>query len=278
MTNAAAAPNAGARPPDRDRTIVRKVAWRLVPLLMVCYFVAFLDRVNVRFAALTMYADLGFDGAVFGLGAGIFFVGYFIFEVPSNLVLEKLGARIWIARIMFGWGLVSAAMALVWNDTSFYIGRFLLGAAAAGFFPGIVLYLTYWFAAEHRARMIGLFMAAVPVSGMIGSPLSGWLLGLEGALGLHGWQWLFILEGLPAMVLSVAVWFWLTDRPSQALWLSACERECLEATLERERAHRDSVRRYRLGEALANGRVLVLGVLYFGLVTGLYGVMSSQMC
>jgi ACS family tartrate transporter-like MFS transporter len=273
MTNAAAAPNAGARPTDdRDRTIARKVAWRLAPLLMVCYFVAFLDRVNVGFAALTMNADLGFDDAVFGLGAGIFFVGYFIFEVPSNLVLEKLGARIWIARIMFGWGLVSAAMALVWNDTSFYIGRFLLGAAEAGFFPGVVLYLTYWFAAEHRARMIGLFMAAVPVSGMIGSPLSGWILGLEGALGLHGWQWLFILEGLPAMVLSVAVWFWLTDRPSQALWLSACERECLEATLERERAHRDSVRRYRLGEALANGRVLLLGVLYFGLVTGLYGV------
>jgi MFS transporter, ACS family, tartrate transporter len=273
MTNAAAAPNAGGRPTDdRDRRIARKVAWRLAPLLMVCYFVAFLDRVNVGFAALPMNADLGFNDAVFGLGAGIFFIGYFIFEVPSNLVLEKLGARIWIARIMLGWGLVSAAMALVWNDTSFYIGRFLLGAAEAGFFPGVVLYLTYWFAAEHRARMIGLFMVAVPVSGMIGSPLSGWLLGLEGALGLHGWQWLFILEGLPAMVLSVAVWFWLTDRPSQALWLSAGERDYLEATLERERAHRDSVRRYRLGEALANGRVLLLGVLYFGLVTGLYGV------
>jgi D-galactonate transporter len=266
-------PEPGATPiDDRDPMIARKVAWRLAPLLMVCYFVAFLDRVNVGFAALTMNADLGFDSAVFGFGAGIFFIGYFIFEVPSNLVLEKLGARIWIARIMFSWGLVSAAMALVWNDTSFYIGRFLLGAAEAGFFPGIVLYLTFWFAAEHRAKMIGLFMAAVPISGIIGSPLSGWLLGLEGKLGLHGWQWLFILEGLPAMILSVAVWHYLTDRPSEAHWLTAAERDWLETTLERERAHRDGVRKYRLGEALTNDRVLLLGVLYFGLVTGLYGV------
>jgi ACS family tartrate transporter-like MFS transporter len=266
-------PERGATPiDDRDRMIARKVAWRLAPLLMVCYFVAFLDRVNVGFAALTMNADLGFDSAVFGFGAGIFFIGYFIFEVPSNLVLEKLGARIWIARIMFSWGLVSAAMALVWNDTSFYIGRFLLGAAEAGFFPGIVLYLTFWFAAEHRAKMIGLFMAAVPISGIIGSPLSGSLLGLEGKLGLHGWQWLFIFEGLPAMILSVVVWRYLTDRPSEAHWLTAAERDWLETTLERERAHRDGVRKYRLGEALTNDRVLLLGVLYFGLVTGLYGV------
>jgi MFS transporter, ACS family, tartrate transporter len=266
-------PNAGARPIDaRDRAIARKVAWRLAPLLMICYFVAFLDRVNVGFAALTMNADLGFDSAIFGFGAGIFFIGYFIFEVPSNLVLERLGARIWIARIMFSWGLVSAAMALVWNDTSFYAGRFLLGAAEAGFFPGVVLYLTYWFPAEHRAKMIGLFMAAVPISGVIGSPLSGWLLGLDGALGLHGWQWLFILEGLPSMILSVVIWLYLTDRPGAAHWLTAAEREWLEATLERERAHRDSVRKYQLGEALTDGRVLSLSVLYFGLVSGLYGV------
>jgi len=255
-----------------DRMIARKVAWRLAPLLMVCYFVAFLDRVNVGFAALTMNADLGFDSAIFGFGAGIFFIGYFIFEVPSNLVLERLGARLWIARIMFTWGLVSAAMALVWNEPSFYIGRFLLGAAEAGFFPGVVLYLTYWFPAEHRAKMIGLFMAAVPISGVIGSPLSGWLLGLEGTLGLHGWQWLFILEGLPSMMLSMVVWLYLTDQPSKAGWLTASERAWLETTLERERAHRDSVRRYRLGEALTNGRVLALSVLYLGLVTGLYGV------
>jgi ACS family tartrate transporter-like MFS transporter len=270
-TQAAAVSDPGARPFD-DRVIASKVAWRLAPLLMLCYFVAFLDRVNVSFAALSMNADLGFDSAVFGFGAGIFFLGYFFFEVPSNLVLEKLGARVWIARIMFSWGLISAATALVWNEPSFYVARFLLGAAEAGFFPGVVLYLTYWFAAEHRAKMIGLFMAAVPVSGVIGSPLSGWLLGLEGSLGLHGWQWLFILEGLPSMILSVFVWRYLTDRPSQAGWLTADERERLEATLQRERAHRDSVRKYALGEALTNGRVLALSGLYLGLVTGLYGV------
>jgi ACS family tartrate transporter-like MFS transporter len=261
-----------------DQAIARKVAWRLAPLLMACYFVAFLDRVNVSFAALAMNQDLGFDSAIFGLGAGIFFIGYFFFEVPSNLVLEKLGARVWIARIMFTWGLVSAATALVWNEPSFYVARFLLGAAEAGFFPGVVLYLTYWFPAQHRARMVGLFMAAVPVSGVIGSPLSGWLLGLEGALGLHGWQWLFILEGLPSMLLGVVVWRCLTDRPSQAGWLTAGEREQLEGTLAGERAHRDRVRQYRLGEALTNGRVLALAVLYLGLVTGLYGVTFCQLC
>ena len=257
---------------DLDRAIARKVAWRLAPLLMVCYFVAFLDRVNVSLAALTMNADLGFDSAIFGLGAGIFFIGYFIFEVPSNLILEKVGARVWIARIMFSWGLVSTAMALVWNEPSFYVARFLLGAAEAGFFPGVLLYLTYWFAAEDRAKMVGLFMAAIPISGVIGSPLSGWLLGFEGTLGLHGWQWLFIVEGLPSMLLSVVVWRTLTDRPSAAAWLTAGERERLATVLAREQAHRDSVRKFRLGEALSNGRVLALGVLYLGLVTGLYGV------
>ncbi len=162
---------------DRDRMIAAKVAWRLAPLLMLCYFVAFLDRVNIGFAALAMNADLGFNSAIFGFGAGVFFFGYFFFEVPSNLVLEKVGARVWIARIMFTWGLVSAATALVWNESSFYAARFLLGAAEAGFFPGVVLYLTYWFPAQHRAKMVGLFMAAVPVSGVVGAPLSGWLLG-----------------------------------------------------------------------------------------------------
>jgi MFS transporter, ACS family, tartrate transporter len=272
MLKAMLTPGAAALDDDRDRMVAAKVAWRLAPLLMLCYFVAFLDRVNIGFAALTMNADLGFDSATFGLGAGIFFIGYFFFEVPSNLVLEKVGARVWIARIMFSWGLVSSATALVWNEPSFYVARFLLGAAEAGFFPGVVLYLTYWFPAEHRAKTVGLFMAAVPVSGVIGSPLSGWLLGLDGTFGLHGWQWLFILEGLPSMMLSVVVWLSLTDRPSQANWLTASEREWLETTLERERAHRETVRKYRLGEALTDGRVLALAILYLGLVTGLYGV------
>jgi ACS family tartrate transporter-like MFS transporter len=272
--------DAGARPFDdrdsviarSDRVLARKVAWRLAPLLMACYFVAFLDRVNVGFAALSMNQDLGFDSTIFGTGTGIFFIGYFFLEVPSNLVLEKVGARRWIARIMFTWGLISAAMALVWNEPTFYVARFLLGAAEAGFFPGVVLYLTYWFPAPHRARMVGLFMAAVPISGVIGSPLSGWLLGLDGTLGLHGWQWLFILEGLPSMLLGAVVWRYLTDRPSQAGWLTAAERERLEESLARERAHREAVRHYRLGEALADGRVLALALLYLGLVTGLYGV------
>jgi ACS family tartrate transporter-like MFS transporter len=256
----------------QDQAIARKVAWRLAPLLMACYFVAFLDRVNVGFAALRMNADLGFDGTVFGFGAGIFFIGYFIFEVPSNLVLEKVGARVWIARIMLSWGLISAAMALTFSSTSFYVGRFLLGAAEAGFFPGVVLYLTYWFTAEHRARMVGLFMVAVPVSGVVGSPLSGWLLGLDGAFGLHGWQWLFVLEGLPSILLSVVVYVYLTDRPGEAAWLTAEERERLEGTLARERSYRDAARRYRLGEALVAPRVLLLSALYFGLVTGLYAI------
>jgi len=241
-------------------------------LLMLCYFVAFLDRVNVGFAALAMNADLGFNGAIFGFGAGVFFFGYFFFEVPSNLVLEKVGARVWIARIMFTWGLVSAATALVWNESSFYAARFLLGAAEAGFFPGVVLYLTYWFPAQHRAKMVGLFMAAVPVSGVVGAPLSGWLLGLDGTLGLHGWQWLFILEGLPSMLLSVVVWRTLTDQPRDARWLTASERTWLEAKLAFEREQRESVRTYRLSEALTDVRVRRLGLLYFGLVTGLYGV------
>ena len=261
---------------DRDRMIAAKVAWRLAPLLMLCYFVAFLDRVNVGFAALAMNRDLGFNAAIFGFGAGVFFFGYFFFEVPSNLVLEKVGARVWIARIMFTWGLVSAATALVWNESSFYAARFLLGAAEAGFFPGVVLYLTYWFQAQHRARMVGLFMAAVPVSGVIGAPLSGWLLGLDGTLGLHGWQWLFILEGLPSMLLSVVVWRTLTDQPRDATWLTASERTWLEAKLAHERAHLESVRKYRLSEALTDVRVRRLALLYFGLVTGLYGVTFWQ--
>jgi MFS transporter, ACS family, tartrate transporter len=252
--------------------LAAKISWRLVPLLMLCYLVAFLDRVNVGFAALTMNADLGFDSTVFGLGAGIFFLGYFLFEVPSNLALERLGARLWIARIMLSWGMVSCGMALVWNDTSFYVARFLLGAAEASFFPGVVLYLTYWFTAEDRAKMVGLFMAAVPISGVVGSPLSGWLLGLDQTLGLHGWQWLFILEGLPAIILAIVVWLGLTDRPREARWLDAAERDWREAMLARERARVESRRKYTLGQALRDARVLLLSLLYLGLVTGLYGV------
>src|SRR5918996_4461507 len=202
-----------------EQRTIRKVSARLVPFLILCYFVAYLDRVNVSFAALTMNADLGFSASVFGFGAGVFFLAYFLFEVPSNLFLERVGARKWIARIMFTWGVISGAMAFTSGEISFYVFRVLLGVAEAGFFPGIIFYLTLWFPAVCHARIIGYFMAAVPLSTVIGAPISGLLLGLDGLMGLKGWQWLFILEALPALILSIVVFFYLTDRPADAEWL-----------------------------------------------------------
>jgi MFS transporter, ACS family, tartrate transporter len=206
-------------PAETDQSIKKrvlgKVAWRLIPFMGLLYFVAFLDRVNIGFASLTMNEDLGFSATVYGIGAGIFFIGYFLFEIPSNIMLEKIGARRWIARIMITWGILSAAMAFINSPTSFYILRFLLGLAEAGFFPGMILYLTYWFPFAYRARIVGTFMIAIPLSNVIGAPFSGYLLGL-GGLGLKGWQWLFIVEGLPAVLLGFVVLFFLTDKPNQA--------------------------------------------------------------
>src|ERR1700731_559713 len=199
--------------PLETRTIA-KVSARLAPLLIGCFFVAYLDRVNVRFAALTMNRDLGLSASEYGFGAGIFFVSYFLFEVPSNLLLEKFGARRWMARIMITWGVLAGAMALVTGPRSLYLVRFLLGAAEAGFFPGVILYLTYWFPAEYRARIIGMFTVAIPVSSFLGSPISAALLGLVGAMGFKGWQWLFIIEGIPSVLLGIVTWFYLTDRPA----------------------------------------------------------------
>ena len=216
--------------PLEHRTIA-KVTARLVPFLIVCYFVAYLDRVNVSFAALTMNKDLGLSASAFGFGAGIFFLAYFLFEVPSNLFLERVGARKWIARIMFTWGVISGGMAFVGGETSFYVVRVLLGIAEAGFFPGIIFYLTLWFPAVYRARIIGYFMAAIPLSTVIGAPVSGLLLGLDGFMGMKGWQWLFILEAAPALILSVVVFFYLTDRPADATWLEPDERAWLVARL-----------------------------------------------
>src|SRR3981189_382593 len=191
---------------ELETRVLRKVTLRIVPFVMLLYFIAFIDRVNIGFAALTMNKDLGFSPTVFGFGAGIFFLGYFLFEVPSNLVLDKVGARIWIARVMITWGLISGAMAFVQGAASFYALRFLLGAAEAGFFPGIILYLSYWFPAERRGRITALFMTAAPVSGVIGSPLSGWIMqNFAGAYGWTGWQWLFLLEGLPSVLLGLCV-------------------------------------------------------------------------
>src|SRR5690242_17620970 len=202
-----------------EQRTMRKVAWRIVPFIMLLYFIAYVDRVNIGFAALQMNQALGFSAAVFGLGAGIFFWGYFLFEVPSNIILEKVGARLWIARVMITWGMCSVVMAFVWNATSFYVLRFLLGAAEAGFFPGIILYLSYWFPAHRRAAVTSLFMAAAPISVVLGSPVSSALLELHGLGGLKGWQWLFILEAVPAVILGFVVLFYMTDQPEKAKWL-----------------------------------------------------------
>jgi MFS family permease len=250
-----------------------KIARKLIPFLMLCYFVAYLDRVNVGFAALTMNKDLGFTPEVFGFGAGIFFAGYFLFEVPSNLALEKFGARIWIARIMISWGVISAAMAFMVGVKSFYAMRFLLGVAEAGFFPGIILYLTYWFTAEERARWIGWFMAAIPLSSVIGGPVSGWILdGTHLAFGLKGWQWLFLLEGIPSIIVGIVVLIFLRDKPAQVSWLTPQEREAVTARLDEERVKREAIRKYSLRESLTNPRILLLGLVYFGLVCGNYGL------
>src|SRR5262245_23539668 len=257
--------------PLEHRTIA-KVSKRLVPFLIICYFVAYLDRVNVSFAAVTMNTDLGLSASAFGFGAGIFFLAYFLFEVPSNLFLERVGARKWIARIMFSWGLLSGSMAFIVGEKSFYVVRVLLGVAEAGFFPGIIFYLTLWFPAVYRARIVGYFMAAIPLSTVIGAPVSGLLLGLDGFVGTKGWQWLFILEAAPALVLSVIVFFFLTDRPAGARWLAPDERAWLVARLDQERKQRETVRHYSVMEALLNPKVLALSLVYFGAVATNYGL------
>ncbi|CCE01294.1 MFS transporter [Bradyrhizobium sp. STM 3809] len=266
---------------DLEARTIAKVTARLVPFLVVCYFVAYLDRVNVGFAALTMNADLGLSQTAFGFGAGIFFIAYFIFEVPSNLLLERLGARTWIARIMLSWGLLSGLMAcLPWisrvsglgNEYSFYLLRVLLGIAEAGFFPGIIFYLTLWFPAEYRARIVGYFMAAIPLSTVIGAPVSGILLYLHGGFGLAGWQWLFLIEAIPAVVLAVVVFVYLTDRPEDAGWLARDEQDWLTRKLLVERRQRDSVRTYSVSEVLFDRRVIALSLIYFGAVATNYGL------
>jgi MFS transporter, ACS family, tartrate transporter len=257
---------------DIETRTIARVSTRLVPLLILCYFVAYLDRVNVGFAALTMNKDIGLSASAFGLGAGIFFFTYFIFEVPSNLALDKFGARKWIARIMLSWGVLSGAMAFVSGSTSFYIVRLLLGAAEAGFFPGIIFYLTLWFPAAYRARIIGTFMVAVPLSSVIGAPVSGYLLGMDGVAGLHGWQWLFIIEALPALILAVVIFFALPDGPAAAGFLSAEERNWLLTRLEQERRQREAVHRISVLQTLFKPRVLALSLVYFGDVALLYGL------
>ena len=263
---------------ELETRVLRKITYRIVPFIMLLYFIAFIDRVNIGFASLTMNKDLGFSPAVFGFGAGIFFLGYFLFEVPSNLILEKVGARIWIARVMITWGLISGAMAFVEGSTSFYILRFLLGAAEAGFFPGIILYLSYWFPARKRAAVTALFMAAAPLSTALGSPISGALLEMHGLLGLAGWQWMFLIEALPALVLGVVVLFYMTDRPEKAKWLADDERAWLVNEMNAEQAAKKGSASHSIWQGLANPKVLALSLVYFGTSAGLYtlGIWAPQ--
>src|SRR5258707_6289708 len=219
-----------------------------------------------------MNADLKFTPLIFAWGAGIFFIGYFIFEVPSNLALERFGASRWIARIMVTWGIISALMATVSGEWSFYILRFLLGVAEAGFFPGIILYLTYWYPAEYRARFMAAFAVAVPLSTVIGAPISGLLLGLDGVMGLKGWQWLFVLEGIPSVVLGIVTWFYLTDRPEKADWLTKEQKAWLAAKLQAEVATKQAAQHLTLGQALSSPKVITLSLVYFGFVGALYGM------
>jgi ACS family tartrate transporter-like MFS transporter len=272
MSQSATIATAGGAKSEIETSTIRAISWRLIPFLILAYFLAYLDRVNLGFAALTMNAELKFSPLIFSWGAGIFFIGYFIFEVPSNLALEKFGASRWIARIMASWGIISALMATVSGEWSFYILRFLLGVAEAGFFPGIILYLTYWYPAEYRARFMAAFAVAVPLSTVIGAPISGLLLGLDGVMGLKGWQWLFILEGIPSVVLGLVTWFYLTDRPEKANWLSAEQKAWLSSRLKAENAAKESVHRLTLAQALSSPKVIALSLIYFGFVGALYGM------
>jgi MFS transporter, ACS family, tartrate transporter len=257
---------------ELESSTIRAISMRLIPFLVMAYFFAYLDRVNLGFAALTMNADLKFSPTVFAWGAGIFFIGYFIFEVPSNLALERFGASRWIARIMVTWGIISTLMATISGEWSFYILRFLLGVAEAGFFPGIILYLTYWYPAEYRGRFLAAFVVAVPMSTVIGAPVSGLLLGLNGAMGLKGWQWLFVIEGIPSVLLGIVTWFYLTDRPEKAEWLNAEQKAWLASKLQAENAAKQATGHLSLGQVLSSPKVIALSLIYFGYVGAVYGM------
>jgi sugar phosphate permease len=246
---------------------MRKVGLRLVPFLILCYFIAYVDRVNVGFAALTMNKDLGLSAAAFGVGGGLFFVAYVLFEVPSNLAMERFGARLWIARIMITWGLVGIGSAFVTGAVSFSVARFLMGAAEAGFFPGVILYLTYWFPKAYRARIVATFMVAIPLSSFLGSPLSAALLALDGMAGLHGWQWLLIMEAIPAILLGIAALAVLPSKPVEARFLNTEEKRWLEGRLDAERAVANAGAKAGHGSILSvlmNKQVWLLAVIYCG--------------
>lgn len=255
---------------DEATRVYRKVTWRLVPFLFACYVAAYLDRVNVGFAKLQMLSDLKFSETVYGLGAGIFFIGYFVFEVPSNMILHKVGARVWIARVMISWALISAAMMFVTSPTVFYILRFLLGVAEAGLFPGVILYLTYWYPSERRGGIIAMFMTGIPIAGLIGGPLSGWIMNaFTGVHGLAGWQWLFLIEALPSLILGFCVLAYLDNGIAKAQWLTADEKALLERNIAADAA---TVGAHRFRDGFTSGWVWLLSGIYFFFIMGLYGV------
>ena len=249
----------------------KKVFWRIVPFLMLCYVIAYLDRINVGFAKLQMSQDLAFSETVFGLGAGIFFIGYFLFELPSNMLLHRIGARIWIARIMITWGLLSGLFAFVQTPTQFYVMRFLLGVAEAGFYPGVILYLTYWFPSHRRAKIIAVFMSAIPVSGILGGPLSGWIMGhFHGSHGFLGWQWMFVIEAVPAVLLGIATILYLDNGIRSAKWLTEREKTLLESEIAAQsQAQQHS---HSLKAVLSDARVWWMSLIYFAFIAGQYGL------
>jgi ACS family tartrate transporter-like MFS transporter len=259
-------------PVSRDQAIIRKVTWRIIPFVFLLYIVSYLDRANIGYAALQMNAELALSSEVFGFVSGIFFIGYFLFEVPSNLLLERFGARVWIARILLTWGVIAAATAFAQTAMHLYILRFLLGVAEAGFFPGIIVYLTYWFRSRELATTVALFTAAIPVSYVIGAPLSTWIMDNVHWLGWSGWRWMLFLEGIPAVFLGVLCYLYLTDRPEQARWLADEEKVWLLAELERDRQARKDVRHFGALKAMSNPKVLYLAFIYFVYQCGSLGV------
>ena len=263
---------AHAVPPDLERQTYAKVFWRLVPFLMLCYVVAYLDRVNVGFAKLQMAQDLGFSETVFGLGAGIFFLGYFLFEVPSNILMSKVGARIWIARIMITWGLLSAAFLFVKTPTQFYVLRFLLGLAEAGFYPGVILYLTLWYPAHRRAKIVAVFMSAIPVAGIFGNPLSGWIMeSFHQTAALSGWQWMFVIEAVPALVIGLAVLAYLDNNVAEAQWLSPEQKRLIQHEIDLDQAH-GSKGPHTVAAVFTDARIWWMAAIYFAFVMGQYAL------
>lgn len=257
-----------------EQRVYRKVTWRIIPFLFLCYVFAYVDRVNVGFAKLQMQSDLGMSDAVYGAGAGIFFIGYFFFEVPCNMALQKIGAKFWLGPIMIVWGIVSACTMLVKSAAAFYGVRFLLGVVESGFFPGVILYLTFWYTRQHRARMVAAFMTAIPLSGVIGGPISGWLLDhTAGLAGLRGWQWLFLFEAIPSILAGLMAMLFLADGPARARWLETGERELLVSRLEQEEQIKaGGGHHHQMLDAFLSANVWLFALIYFGFTMGNYGL------